>query len=181
MGTNNDSLVEIYSTESKEWDIVESSKAFPIRKCDWESLGIKTTDAPFRYQSYAIAAFTAGIRNEFEITSISDRRGLPEGHKSVEDFEGFSGVKSMVTRYPASIAEDHTNTWLLLKELLDFDYEQTFEDRRNYGAGNHNTVEIGSGVITSYREHLGPFFFVELEALKKLGDPEHVRIVFAFD
>ena len=181
MGTNNDSLVEIYSAESKEWDIVESSKAFPIRECDWKSLGIKTTDAPFRYQSYAIAAFIAGIRNEFEITPIAERRGLPDGHKSVEDTEGFSGIKSMVSRYPYEIIEDRSNTWLLLKELLDFDYEQTFEDRRNYGAGNHDTVEVGSGSVITYKEHLGPFFFTELEALKELGDPEHVRIIFAFD
>jgi hypothetical protein len=181
VGTYNDSLVEVYSVESKEWDIVESGEAFPIRKCDWESLGIKTTDAPFRYQSYAIAAFIAGIRNEFKITPIAERRGLPEGHKSVVETEGFSGIEYMVTRYPANISEDHTNTWLLLKELLDFDYEQTFEDRRNYGAGNHDTVEVGSGSVLTYKEHLGPFFFTELEALKKLGDPEHVRIIFAFD
>lgn len=168
MGTYNDSVVEILDQENKVWHLADSDGAFPVRSCDWNIMGSKNTNRPFNYQSYAIASFIAGVRNYYALTPISDVRGLPD-NESIEDIE-------KVSRYPWYIEDDCLNTWLLLKELLEFDYEQTFEDRRDNG----NTVEKGKGCIITYREHLGEFFFDELEALKKFGNPEYVRIVFAF-
>ena len=170
MGTYNDSIVEVYSIEEKAWQLEGSEVRFPVRECDQEFLGITVTDRPFNYQSYAIASFIAGIRNDYGIEPIAPNRGLPEGHESVEE-EGWFGYKEMVTHYPYYITDENcTNTWVLLSELLDFDYEQTFESLRSNGENQ----------VITFREHLGEFYFKELECLKKVGQPELVRIVFAF-
>lgn len=82
---------------------------------------------------------------------------------------------------------DHSFSWLSLKELLDFNYDQTFEDRRVTvqtgprswnGAGE---AEPGGGEQTTFREFLGEAFFSQLEILKTYGEPENVRVVFGFD
>jgi hypothetical protein len=87
--------------------------------------------------------------------------------------------------------EYHSYSYLTLKELLDFDYNQTFEDRRSEKItyfkeggilynGNH-IVEEGEGISITYKDHLGESFFEHIEILKTLGEPENVRIVFYFD
>lgn len=58
-------------------------------------------------------------------------------------------------------------SWATLKELLAFDYDQEFVKR--------------DGTTTTVREFLPKHFFVNLEELKALGEPEDVRILFHFD
>ena len=74
-------------------------------------------------------------------------------------------------------------SWLALRELVDFDYSATFENRRTSNGGSEygDTFPIGMGSITTYREEFGQHFFDEIEKLKALGDIANTRIVFWFD
>ena len=174
MGTYNRSVVEVF--DGNEWRL---NKSAIFSK---EVHGDTKTAEPFTFQSYAIAAFIAGVRNDFEVTPIAKGRGLPEGHECIPVPEGYVGEVVMYSRYPDEITdfEAYGKTWVLLSELLDFDYNATFEDRRNYGPGP-DTLDAGKGEVITYRLHLGDLYFTNLELLKTLGPPEHVRIVFAFD
>lgn len=88
-------------------------------------------------------------------------------------------------------ANYHSLSFLTLKELVDFDYEQTFWDRRitrittlpNGGKLSDGAAlaEEGEGEIITYREHLGESFFKDIDVLKNLGNPQDVRIIFWFD
>ncbi|KVK72194.1 hypothetical protein WS91_22700 [Burkholderia sp. MSMB1498] len=61
-------------------------------------------------------------------------------------------------------------SWLSAAELIGFDYAQTLIDQSE-----------APPTVTTYRELLGPLYFKHLDALKKLGDPSDVRILFCFN
>jgi len=81
----------------------------------------------------------------------------------------------------------HSKSHLTLKELTDFNYEKKFWNRRVTKQTAPNCfngaalAEEGEGKTVSYRENLGQDFFDVIEALKDLGKPEDVRVVFWFD
>ena len=114
-------------------------------------------------------AFLANVRNYSFVPSISEPRGLPEdiNYDTEEDYT----------------LGEHSFSWLSLKELLAFDYDQTFEDRRCMRDGNGAADSgPGNGEQTTFRKFLGPLFFRDLAIMQCLGrEPEHVRIVFGFD
>lgn len=39
MGTYNNSIVEIFCTQTSKWLFLNYDNAFPVRECDWESKG----------------------------------------------------------------------------------------------------------------------------------------------
>lgn len=175
MGTMTWSVVEVFNGE--EWQ-VSDEYIFPGK---YESSDKQST--PFSFQDSAIASFIAGVRNDYEIQPMAKGRGLPDGHECIPVIEGFAGMEVMHSRYPYEIVDTEmwygAKTWVLLSELVEFDYDATFEDRRNDGPGPE-TVDVGQGTIRTYREHLGPFYFEVLDVLQTMGAPEQVRIVFAF-
>lgn len=173
MGTYNNAIVEVFN--GAEWTI-NSQPLFPEK---YESTVL--TEAPFCYQSYALSSFIAGVRNDYMITPIAPCRGLPDGHESLFTTEGFSSIPIPMSRYPDIITDwdCEGKTWVLLSELLAVDYDATFEDRSSQQMVR-DSVPAGEGVFVTYREHLGELYFKELDALKTLGPPEHVRIVFSF-
>ena len=61
-------------------------------------------------------------------------------------------------------------SWLSAEELLAFDYDQEFSDRREQ-----------SPEVSTYRDFLGEPFFRHLAALAEIGPKEDVRILFCFD
>lgn len=63
------------------------------------------------------------------------------------------------SKYLDMFEDAHSASYLTLKELLKFNYDKG----------------------EAYRDYLGKWFFIHLEELKTLGDPENVRIVFWFD
>ncbi|MEV0326897.1 hypothetical protein AB0H63_10660 [Micromonospora echinospora] len=113
-------------------------------------------------RSYGLFGFLADVRNYSEAPVIADPRGLPA------DVSPELQVKS-----DHWDTDGHTHTWLTLAELLAFDYDQTFTDQWNDGAGTPQ--------VTTVREFLGDWYFTRLDLLGKLGAPEDVRIVFWFD
>ena len=86
---------------------------------------------PFDWRSYAVFGFLAGVRNYSHSEPITERRGLPYDseylNETTEDaWGGLESRRSDLTE-PGSY---HSHSYLTLKELLEFDYEKKFWDRR---------------------------------------------------
>lgn len=175
MGATVQTVVEQFDGES--WHLSESL-IFPVPNAEQDHRGYSETDCPFEDQNYAVFAFIGGYRNYFDLTPIAEDRCLPEDHQSVETV-GFGGHTVMESRYAGIFPDDIDYAWVTAAELLNFDYEQSFEDRRDYD-GMGYMVEKGKGRQTTYRELLGENFFNDLEVLRSLENPDHTRIVFAF-
>ena len=149
---------------------------------DWEKQHYKKEkgENPFDWRSYSMFAFLADVRNYDHCEPVSKPKGLPndvcdEVKKEYEDWE----------------CDDHSASYLTLKELLEFDYDKVFWNRRisrttyNENGGSFTNgaaiAEEREGTHVTYREKLGEFFFTHLEELKELGNPDEVRVVFWFD
>lgn len=157
MGCDIHAYVEVKKSQADKWEQVKDF-------------------SPFHWRSYAVFGFLADVRNYSHCTPISEPKGLPDdlspevaGKAEYWDWDG------------------HSHSWLTLKELLGFDYDKVFWDRRvskqvapNVWNGTALALE-GEGQHITYREHLGAQFFRDLETLKTFGEPENVRVVFWFD
>jgi hypothetical protein len=145
--------------------------AFPLDDFDKEWSGKDFGDSPFNWRSYGLFGFLAGVRNYSRAPVIAEPRGLPT---------------DMSVEIRAIWDEDwdldgHTPSWLSRAELLAFDYDQTFEDRRvTRGNNGAALADVGEGEQTTFREFLGAGYFRDLEVLRQVEAPE-VRIVFWFD
>lgn len=116
---------------------------------------------PFDWRSYGMFGFLAGVRNYSAVPSISQPRGLPDDFSSqvMDDY--------------------HSMSWLSVSELLAFNYDAEFEDRRVMINGDGGcTAKPGGGEVTTFRNFLGGQFFHDLDKLRDLGAD---RIVFWFD
>lgn len=189
MGADIHSFVEI--RKENKWELFEED-VFPVYKDE-------KIDSPFNWRSYSLFGFLADVRNYSNCKPISENKGMPDDSEYLnsesDDNFGYGGQKSTTTKKD-DIRNDgnyHSFSWLSLKELLDFDYDSTFEDLRYtrelvndkgivYGSNGAAVANPGEGKIISYKEHLsGSGFFDDLEVLKTLGAPEDVRVVFYFD
>lgn len=139
---------------------------------EWEKEYYKKekNDSPFDWRSYSMFAFLADVRNYDHCEPISEPKGLPKDISDEVKDEYGEGW------------DYHSASFLTAKELLDFDYDKVFWNRRvtknNNGA---SLAEEGEGTNVTYRENLGEFFFTHLKELEELGNPDEVRIVFWFD
>lgn len=137
-------------------------------------------DSPFEDRNYGVFGFLADVRNYSKVPTVGAYQGFPKD----------LGVE---------IGDDSTHSWgrhtnnghsghhVYLSQLLDFDYEQTFEDLRvnrqiapNLWDGGC-TGDPGEGKLMTIREFLGKVFFKDLQELATLGEPDKVRFVFYFD
>jgi hypothetical protein len=159
--------------------------------------------APFDWRSYGMFAFLANVRNYSHVPPLSKPKGLPEDsewlnspHEYAYEVNPMSGevipyTERETNRRHISEYDYHRHSFLTLKELTDFDYSQTFEDRRTSrttiiaGGGTVTNgaalADQGKGEITTFRTFLGTGFFQDLAQLQTMGTPQNVRIVFWFD
>lgn len=159
---------------------------FSLGDLDREYYKKDKSDSPFDWRSYSMFAFLAGVRNYDHCVPISEPKGLPSDseylNEKIEDSWGRGE-----TRFQDIMDSDyHSMSWLSLRELLDFDYDKVFWNRRvtkktDYGWNGAALAEEGEGKHVSYRDNLGEWFFVHLNDLKELGNPDDVRVVFWFD
>lgn len=122
-------------------------------------------------QNYTMFGWLADVRNYAKVTPISRARGLPT--------DVSAAIASMANRF----GDNHSHSWLGLGEILAFDFDATFEDRRT-GNGSHkfgDTFPEGMGEVKPYRAIFSQVFWDDIEAMKRMGMPEDVRIVFWFD
>ena len=166
MGCDIYSVAEVLDTSTGEWK--DAGDVFPLD--DWgrewhkKDLGSE----PFPHRIYGLFGFLADVRNYACCTPLSEPRGFPDDWMSTPKEE---------------MHEDrHSKSWFLLSELLAFDYDQTFWNRRIFKDGSGVALaKEGEGTIQTYRDLLGVDYFKHLEILKTLGPPENVRVVFSFD
>lgn len=136
----------------------------------WQDAGF----SPFDWRQYGMYGFLAGVRNYSMSPVIAEKRGFPEDSSLRKEYDDWD-------------CDGHSHSWLLLKELLDYNYNQEIWDRRvtrqirpNLWSGAELANE-GEGEHLSLRDFLGEHYFKDLDKLKEFGDPENVRIVFWFD
>jgi hypothetical protein len=174
MGCDIHSFAEIRNKQTNKWEKVGDH--FSLDEFDKKYYKKEKGENPFDWRNYSMFAFLAGVRNYDRCEPLSEPRGLPKDI-SIEVMEEYEKL-----RYDA-----HSASFLTLKELLDFDYEKEFWNRRITKQTSPNSwngaslAEEGEGEIISYRDNLGEWFFIHLNELKELGEPEDVRIVFWFD
>ena len=172
------SWVEVYDPETNKWNAVRN--AFPSD--DWERshYGRAFVSAPFRNRNYGLFGFLAGVRNYSCCEPLDKPRGLPV------DFDSKGGeaiVNEDEGSDPSEFAWDnfHSHSWFVLSELLNFDYDKVFWNRRIRRDGDGAALaQDGEGVHLTYREFLGLDYFDTLKIMQGLGTPDHVRVVFCF-
>ncbi len=147
MGCDIHCFVEKRNKETKEWERFNENIFSGWR----DEKGAE----PFGWRNYEAFATLADVRNRLKIQPIASYRGIPE------DVSEEIKQEMDVWRSDA-----HSENWLTLKELLDFDFDKcASEDYQK-----------------TYRELIGSDeFFINLEELKTVGNPDDVRIVFWFD
>jgi hypothetical protein len=150
------------------------------------------TSKPFSIRSYGIFGFLADVRNYSHIECITgETRGLPQDSEYLNSVSSYcSGMGAYEESVKQELFNDgnyHSFTYVTLKELLEYDYDKVFEDRRYTKQESPNVfngaavAKEGEGQQKTIREFLGSWFFDEIEILKTLGEPEDVRVVMWFD
>lgn len=162
--------------------------------------GTNKEDAPFDWRSYGMFGFLADVRNYSHVPPLGECKGLPRDseylNEEIKPMEFNYGYVNNGIAYNRreEILKDlnyHSHNYYTLRELIEFDYSQTFEDLRytkveklpNGGTWSDGAAiaEPGKGTMTTFKEFLKEGFFEEIEVLKTLGDPDSVRVVFWFD
>jgi hypothetical protein len=121
--------------------------------------GYGYTKSPFDWRSYGMFGFLAGVRNYSCVPPISGLRGWPNDMS-----------RELSSKLEDGYCDYHSPSYLTVKELADFNYDNMFEDRRyikqtgNFydGAAVH---EPGDGEMVTYRDFLGEKFFENLAVL----------------
>lgn len=160
---------------------------------------IKSEDGSYRtitnktkWYSYAIFAWLAGVRNdEHQIVPLSKPRGLPQDitdyiqkrRNEMQYGDNDPRDEILYSLFKCPPADAHSHSWFTLDELLNVDYQQIVEDRRNYelvlSENNSGSVPEGKGQFTSLKEYLGEAFMQDLDTLKQIG-ADRVLIAFVY-
>lgn len=128
-------------------------------------------DIVFNCRNYALFWFLADVRNYSMCTPLWETKWLP---KDVS--------KEVLKKSEYRDDDWHSRSYYTLEELLKFDYDTTFRDRRIARNGNFTALaEEWEWEVITYREHLWEWYFRVLKELWELGDPKDVRVVFWFD
>lgn len=165
--------------------------------------GDSRTSEPFGWRSYGMFAFLADVRNYSHVPVLAEPRGLPDDSEWLNSAWEYAYENNPMSGELIPYEERETNkrnlednpnwhtfSWITLRELVDFDYRQKFENRRQSKTiitGNGTVVDgraeaaPGCGVQISFRDFLGKGFFECVLQLSMLGRPDDVRIVFYFD
>lgn len=138
----------------------------------------RPASSPFTQQNYELFSLLAGVRNYAIAPVIKNPVGLPPE----SEYESrYQGALEFPYSEPFSIHDgNHSKTWYLLSELLGFDYEQIFENRRSEFCSSE-TVPKGEGRMMSVRQCVGSVYFDDLVVLSSLAGPDDVRIVMSFE
>ncbi len=196
MGLDMSSFAEVRNKETGKWELVD--KVFPDTVYSDDNILIETVvSEPFNWRSYGMYGFLADKNNYSRVPTISADRGLPQDSEYLNQESPYAWKTNPMSgeiipfkdvdtiRYDI-LEQGWGHSHLFLKELLDFNYDQEFEDLRttkqiapNCYDGKH-VAEPGEGAKTTVRKFLDQGFFKHLEVLKTLGEPEDVRIVIWF-
>lgn len=168
------SFAEVKNKRSGVWEKVYNK--FSLDDYDKKKKNKDKGDSPFYEQSYSLFGFLANVRNYDECEPLSLPKGIPDDC-NIDIF----------TDYECERFSAHSSSYLTLRELVQFDYDKIFWNRRIEREIAPNQfdctarAEEGEGKMISYRDNLPDLFFIHLEELKQLGDLDDVRIIFWFN
>jgi len=118
---------------------------------------------PFNWRNYDIFALLGGVRNGCGIPEQDwHYRGLPINSQYLNTEEDNYGRKVTLLSLIESDPNYHSFSWILLDELLEFDY----------------TANINEYSPDTYLDILSDCYFTELIRLKSMGVD---RIIYWFD
>lgn len=169
-----------------------------------ETMDISYGDEFYFERNYELFAILAGVRNGegvdgpgsgHKFNQISTPKGLPN---DISHYVKFQYEKQAVDEFST-----HDCSWLLLKELLEFDWTQIAKVQAYvssqvaddfYKSGlipnsidckhkSNRVIKLGYPRIewtSTYAERAGMFFDEVIPKLSSLGQPEEIRIVFWF-
>lgn len=126
-------------------------------------------DDPFAGRNYSVFAFLAGVRNMSNIKPIFAPRG-----RSSDDKDGYDKGYGYDSCISDIWDQNHSHSYIYLKELVEYDYKKIINDRRSGG----DTLDEEDGVKMTTAEYLGSRFFSDIGRLIESG--VH-KIVFSFD
>ena len=194
MGCDIHSFCELYDPATGRWN--DAGDVFPLDEFNRKWYKKEFGSEPFADRNYGLFGFLADVRNYAYCDPLSPPRGVPDDWNArpmtpVKDDDdedvdyGFGGPGTEEHHWES--CDYHSHSWFLLSELLDFDYDKTFWNRRvtrqitpNFSTGA-GVAEPGEGTTQTYRDLVCEAYFQSLDIMKKLGPPEHVRVVFYFD
>ena len=174
MGCDIHSYAEVLNSSTGKWEVV--GDVFPLSEFDREWSGKDFGPHPFDWRSYSMFGFLAGVRNYSYCEPLVMPRGLPDD----------ASEEILAEAHDWGI-DGHSHSWLMLRELVGFDYNRIFWNRRVTKEikpgliSGASSADEGEGEHITYRQHLGTWFFKHLDALGSLGKLDAVRIVFWFD
>lgn len=177
MGCDIHSFLEV--RKDGKWEV--AGEVFPLSGFDLEwslSRGRGThTSHPFNWRSYGMFGFLANVRNYSHVPCIQEPT-----FKIPEDVS--PEIEGMREEYAGDY---HSHSHLTLRQLIEYDYDQKFWDRRVTKQTGPNSwtgaglAEEREGETIVLRDFLGKHFFEQIEIMKTLGDPDEVRVIFWFD
>ena len=112
------------------------------------------------WRDYDLFAILGGVRNGFGVAGI--RTG--SGFTPIAIGRGLPADRDPRTE-PLG---DHSDSWVTLRELIDFDWSQT-------------TLHAGAETPKTYRECVRYWLDDYIPKLHAVGEPDDVRLVFNFD
>ena len=135
---------------------------------------------PFPYRNYSIFGFLGNVRNDDGIPYITENRGLTadrkeeiqqackEIDKAIEEGDIYWGRPDLPYDY---LSEYHSVSWVLLSELLEYDYSQTFI---NLSTNKEISLKeyFGEGLIDKFNDTLNHYPGISAQ---------HIRLFFYFD
>lgn len=181
MGCDIHSIAEVKNTEGK-WTLV--GDVFPLGEFERSWYKKDFNNLPFDWRSYSMFGFLANVRNYSHSEYVSEPKGLPDDSEWLNEYDYDGQSRKEI----GEAGGYHSHSWLTVAELIAFDYDQLFWDRRcmkQTGPNSWNGASFAEneneGEIKTYRQHLGVHFFEHLSILSSLGESEDVRVIFWFD
>jgi len=188
MGCDIHMYVEKKNLESGGWEFAPAGEESPGTRsygdtlyCDWYS-----------GRNYELFAILAGVRNSSGLTPISEPRGLPDnvsdgflreyGFEVLDDLEYEALEEKDIYEVEKYISSSSSEQWLRCKwsQLLTLSDGTRLTSNPDAHSLSYLTVEdMSCGLLD--QGYVSSNFTKLLSALKKLGDPRHVRIIFFFD
>lgn len=136
---------------------------------------------PFSSRQYKLFGFLANVRNDAECLFF-EQKGFPDDSEYLNEIIKSDYDDSYIPRkkYLEESNYYFDFSYLTLKELLDFDYSQQFENQKIKKIKKSYDYVEGTA-WTSVEDFLSNTdLFETIEVLKELGRSEDVRVVFHF-
>ena len=159
MGRRLSVYIEVYDTDTNRWKLAPS---------------LPSDRSLIVFNNSLLSNFLVDISDDDLCPSISDPKGIPHDVSSFVEWE-----------YKAE-SLPFWESWTTLGELLAFDYDQFFWDRRiEIKIGNVQTTGFAEhpneGSIVTVREYLGSGIMTAIEALKvHSNNSDKVRLISWF-